>query len=215
MLAQRLNLLSESVIGGILEIKMANLSASSLYQVDGIPGERYLQPVAAGTVRQWYAVYTLPQNEKSASAHLALRDIESYLPTYERVSKWRNRQHVKLQLPLFPSYLFVCIGPRDRSRVLAAPGVVRIVGTRRESIPIPDEIIDFLRSELCLGRAEPYRELVVGERVRIRDGSMRGVEGTLVRKNNKLRFILSVEMIQRHVAIEIDASSLEPTPERW
>lgn len=194
---------------------MANLSASSLYPVDGIPGERYLQPVAAGAVRQWYAVYTLPQNEKSASAHLALRDIESYLPIYERVSKWRNRQHVKLQLPLFPSYLFVCIGARDRSRVLAAPGVVRIVGTRRESIPIPDEIIDFLRSELCLGRAEPYRELVVGERVRIRDGSMRGVEGTLVRKNNKLRFILSVEMIQRHVAIEIDASSLEPIPERW
>ena len=194
---------------------MANLDASGLFPVDVIPGQSYVEPVATGAARQWYAVYTLPQNEKSASAHLTLRDIESYLPTYQMVRKWRNRQNVRLQLPLFPSYLFVCIGPSERSRVLAAPGVVRIVGTRRESVPIADEIIDFLRSDLCLGRAEPYQELVVGERVRIREGSMRGVEGTLVRKNNKLRFILSVEMIQRHVAIEIDASSLEPVPERW
>jgi transcription elongation factor/antiterminator RfaH len=191
------------------------LDVSGPCHVSVIPEEKYLEPLATGAVRQWYAVYTLPQNEKSASAHLALRDIESYLPTYEMERKWRNRQRVTLQLPLFPSYLFVCISPSERARVLAAPGVVRIVGTRRESIPIADEIIEFLRSDLCLGRAEPYRELVVGERVRIRDGSMCGVEGTLVRKNNKLRFILSVEMIQRHVAIEIDASSLEPVPELW
>jgi transcription elongation factor/antiterminator RfaH len=191
------------------------LDVSGPCHVSVIPEEKYLEPLATGAVRQWYAVYTLPQNEKSASAHLALRDIESYLPTYEMERKWRNRQRVTLQLPLFPSYLFVCISPSERARVLAAPGVVRIVGTRRESIPIADEIIEFLRSDLCLGRAEPYRELVVGERVRIRDGSMRGVEGTLVRKNNKLRFILSVEMIQRHISIEIDASSLEPVPERW
>jgi transcription antitermination factor NusG len=203
------------VIGGYWRAKMTNLSAAGLCEVAETPGERYLGPVAATAVRQWYAVYTLPQNERSASAHLALRDIESYLPTYEMVRKWKNRQQVKLQLPLFPSYLFVCIGAKERSRVLAAPGVVRIVGTRRESIPIADEIIDFLRSDLCLGRAEPYRELVVGERVRIKEGSMQGVEGTLVRKNNKLRFVLSVEMIQRHVAIEIDADSLEPIPERW
>jgi transcription elongation factor/antiterminator RfaH len=194
---------------------VANLDVSGPCHVSVIPEEKYLEPLATGAVRQWYAVYTLPQNEKSASAHLALRDIESYLPTYEMERKWRNRQRVTLQLPLFPSYLFVCISPSERARVLAAPGVVRIVGTRRESIPIADEIIEFLRSDLCLGRAEPYRELVVGERVRIRDGSMCGVEGTLVRKNNKLRFILSVEMIQRHVAIEIDASSLEPVPELW
>jgi transcription antitermination factor NusG len=194
---------------------MAKLNASSACNVALMPEEKYLEPAVTGAVRQWYAVYTLPQNEKSASAHLALRDIESYLPTYEMVRKWRNRQRVTLLLPLFPSYLFVCISRSERARVLASPGVVRIVGTRRESIPIADDIIEFLRSELCLGRAEPYRELVVGERVRIRDGSMRGVEGTLVRKNNKLRFILSVEMIQRHISIEIDASSLEPVPERW
>jgi transcription elongation factor/antiterminator RfaH len=194
---------------------VANLAVSGSCHVSVIPQEKCLEPLATGAVRRWYAVYTLPQNEKSASAHLALRDVESYLPTYEMERKWRNRQRVTLQLPLFPSYLFVCINPSERARVLAAPGVVRIVGTKRESIPIADEIIEFLRSDLCLGRAEPYRELVVGERVRVRDGSMRGVEGTLVRKNNKLRFILSVEMIQRHVAIEIDASSLEPVPEHW
>ena len=194
---------------------MANSTTSGLCHFAELAGEEHLDAVATGAARQWYAVYTLPQNERSASAHLALRDIESYLPTYEMVRKWRNRQQVRLQLPLFPSYLFVCVRPKERALVLTAPGVVRIVGTRREAIPIADEIIEFLRSDLCLGRAEPYRELVVGERVRIRDGSMRGVEGTLIRKNNKLRFILTVEMLQRHVAIEIDARNLEPVPERW
>jgi len=193
---------------------MANLTASGLFAVTPLAGEEHLEPVATGAVRQWYAVYTLPQNERSASAHLALRDIESYLPTYEMVRKWRNRQRVRLQLPLFPSYLFVCVNSKERARVLTAPGVVRIVGTRREAIPIADEIIEFLRSDLCLGRAEPYRELVVGERVRIKDGSMRGVEGTLIRKNSRLRFILTVEMLQRHVAIDIDACNLEPVLER-
>ena len=85
-----------------------------------------------------------------------------------------------------------------------------MVGNSRGPIPISEATIEFLRSDLCSGRAEPYRELVVGERVRIKDGSMRGVEGTLTRKNDKLRFILSVEMNQRCVAVEIDADCLEP-----
>ena len=123
---------------------------------------------------------------------------------------WKNRQRVKLELPLFPSYLFVRIDRRQKSRVLASPGVLRIVGNNREMIPIPDATIDFLRSDLRGRRAEPYCELVVGERVRIKTGAMVGLEGVLIRKSQNLRFVLTVGLINQHAAVEIDASCLEP-----
>ena len=163
-----------------------------------------------GADRCWYAVFTVPQNEKSAARHLHLREIESFLPTYEAVRVWKNRQRVQLVLPLFPSYLFVRIGSRERGRVLGSPGVLHIVGTSRGPVPVPDTTVEFLRSELCTKKIEPYRELVVGERVRIRSGAMRGLEGVLIRKNNNLRFVLTVDLINQHAAIEIGAENLEP-----
>lgn len=161
-------------------------------------------------IARWYAVFTLPQNEKSASKQLELREIDAFLPTYESLRVWKNRQRVKLELPLFPSYLFVRICRSQRSRVLAAPGVLRIVGNHREPIPVPDTTINFLRSGLFAKSIEPYSELVVGERVRIRSGPMQGLEGVLVRKNNNLRFVLTVDLINRHAAVEIGAENLEP-----
>jgi transcription antitermination factor NusG len=163
-----------------------------------------------GLDRQWYAVFTVPQNEKSAIRHLSLRDVESFLPTYTAVRVWKNRQRVQLDLPLFPSYLFVRIGRRERGKILGCPGVLRIVGNSREPLPIADATIEFLRSDLCASKIEPYHELVVGQRVRIRDGAMRGLQGVLVRKNNNLRFVLTVDLINQHAAVEIGAENLEP-----
>ncbi len=160
--------------------------------------------------QRWYAVFTVPQNEKSVARHLELRQIEAFLPTYESLRVWKNRQRVKLELPLFPSYLFVRLCRSQRSRVLAAPGVLRIVGSPREPIPVPDATIDFLRSGHYAKSIEPYSELVVGERVRIRSGPMQGLEGVLVRKNNNLRFVLTVDLINRHASVEIGAENLEP-----
>lgn len=166
--------------------------------------------VDAAGERQWYAVFTVPQNEKSAARHLGLRDVESFLPTYQALRVWKNRQRVRLVLPLFPSYLFVRIGRRERSKVLGSPGVLRIVGNPREPLPVPEATIAFLRSDLCASRIEPYRELVVGHKVRIRNGAMRGLQGVLIRKNNNLRFVLTVDLINQHAAVEIDAENLEP-----
>lgn len=163
-----------------------------------------------GAGRRWYAVFTVPQNEKSAVKHLHLREIESFLPTYETVRVWKNRQRVHLVLPLFPSYLFVRIGSPERGRVLESPGVLRIVGNRRGPVPVPDETVEFLRSDLCTKKVEPYHELVVGEKVRIRSGAMRGLEGVLIRKNSNLRFVLTVALINQHAAVEIGAEDLEP-----
>lgn len=159
--------------------------------------------------KQWFAVFTNPQNEKSAARHLNLREVESFLPTYQAVHVWKNRQRVQLSLPLFPSYLFVRISRRERGKVLGSPGVLRIVGNPREPLPVPDATIDFLRSDLCTSKIEPYRDLVVGQKVRIRSGAMSGLQGVLVRKNNNYRFVLSVDIISQHAAVEIGAENLE------
>jgi transcription antitermination factor NusG len=160
--------------------------------------------------RNWYAVYTVPQHEKSALKQLDMREIESFLPTYETVRVWKNRQRMKLILPLFPTYLFVHINSRERAKVLQSPGVLQIVGNSRECVPLPDSEVEFLRSDFSRQRIEPYRDLVIGEKVRIKSGVMQGLLGTLVRKSNSLRFVLTLELINQHAAIQVDAEDLEP-----
>jgi transcription antitermination factor NusG len=160
--------------------------------------------------RNWYAVFTVPQNEKSVVKHLDLRGVESFLPTYETVRVWKNRQRMKIVLPLFPSYLFVHINSRERAKVLQSPRVLHIVGNGREHVPLPDSEIEFLRAGFHNARIEPYRELVVGEKVRIKSGAMQGVCGTLVRKGGGMRFVLTLELINQHAAVQVDAEDLEP-----
>jgi transcription antitermination factor NusG len=157
----------------------------------------------------WYAVYTLPQHEKSALKQLELREIESFLPVYETVRVWKNRQRMKLILPLFPSYLFVHINSSERTKVLQSPGVLQIVGQSREGAALPDAEVEFLRSGFCKQRIAPYSEYFIGEKVRIKSGVMQGLHGTLVRKNNDMRFVLTIEMINQHAAIQVDPEDLE------
>jgi transcription antitermination factor NusG len=160
--------------------------------------------------RKWYAVFTVPQNEKSVVKQLGLREVESFLPTYETVKVWKNRQRVRIILPLFPTYLFVHIHIRERVKVLQTPGVLQIVGCGRTSIPLSDAEIDFLRSGLCGKKIEPYRELVVGQKVRIKCGPLQGLKGVLVKQSNGLRFVLSVEAISQNASVEVEAECLEP-----
>jgi transcription antitermination factor NusG len=160
--------------------------------------------------RRWYAVFTVPRSEKSAVRHLDLRHIESFLPTYETVQVWKNRQRKRIIHPLFPSYLFVHIDRHERTGVLQSPGVLQIVGTSREPLPVQDSQIEFLRANCREKKLEPYRELLVGERVRIKSGPMQGVHGVLVRRNKSLRFVLTLELINQHASVEVDATDLEP-----
>lgn len=159
--------------------------------------------------RRWYAVFTVPQNEKSAVRHLDLRNVESFLPTYETVRVWKNRQRVKIVLPLFPTYIFVRINHSERVKVLQSPGVLHIVGNGRKHVPLEDAEVEFLRSGFCGKKVEPYMDLVVGEKVRIKTGVMQGVEGVLVRKNSSLRFVLTLNLINQQAAVEVDAEALE------
>lgn len=160
--------------------------------------------------RHWYAVFTLPQNEKSVVRHLDIRNVESFLPTYETVRIWKNRQRVKTILPLFPTYLFVQIHARERTRVLESPGVLQIVGNGKESASLADAEIQLLRTGLSGRRVEPFHDLVIGERVRVKSGMMQGIQGTLVRRSGIDRFVLTLQLINQHAAVQVDAADLEP-----
>jgi transcription antitermination factor NusG len=166
----------------------------------------------AESERKWYAVYTLPNNEKSLVKHLDIRQIESFLPTWACARTWNNRQHVQIVKPLFPSYLFVRILPVDRSRVLQSPGVLRIIGNCQSPLSISDPEIEFLRSDFYRQRIEPYRDLIVGKQVRIKSGPMQGVQGTLVQKRNSTKFVVTIEMINQNAAIEVAGDEIEAVP---
>jgi len=158
--------------------------------------------------RKWYAVYTMPRGERSVAKHLELFQIESFLPTYESTHIWKNRQRVKVVEPLFPSYLFVRIRAIERSIVLRASAALMIVGNRQGPSYLPDSEIEFLRLDFCQHKLEPYKELVIGKKVCVKNGAMQGMQGVLVKKRNGLRFVLSIEMINQSVAVEVAADEV-------
>jgi transcription antitermination factor NusG len=160
---------------------------------------------------KWFAVYTNSRHEKRVAQHLTQREIEYYLPLYKAQRKWSDGSRVTLDLPLFPGYLFVHIKRNERGLVLGVPGTLAVVGgTGGEPAPLPDAAIDALRTGLHLRHAEPHPMLTVGQRARIRSGALAGMEGIVVRKKNSCRVILTLEHIQRSIAVEVDGDDLEP-----
>jgi len=158
----------------------------------------------------WYAVFTMSQNEKSVAQHLLRQAIQVFLPTWEKICVWKNRQKVKVTLPLFPNYIFVRILYKEKVQVLRTPGVLQIVGNHSGPLTISDSEIALLQHGLNGRKMEPYPDLVEGELVTISSGTMRGLTGTLVRRKNETRFVLSVDLINQKASIEIDASLLKP-----
>lgn len=138
------------------------------------------------------------------------RGVESFLPLVEKSHRWKKRAPVRLQLPLFPNYVFIHILPPQRIAVLQIPGVLAIVGHGSIPSSLPDREIQMLRTSVELGTVEPHRYLATGERVRIQSGPMAGLEGILLRRKNDLRLILTLDLIQRSVAVEIAAQDVEP-----
>jgi transcription antitermination factor NusG len=159
---------------------------------------------------RWYAAYTCANHEKRVREQLEQRDVESFLPVYESVRRWKDRR-MRLQLPLFASYVFVRMPAADRLRVLQVPGVVRLVGFNGQLSALPDEEIEALKRGLANGvRAEPHPFLSVGRRVRVKRGPFEGRQGILLRRKGKLRLVLSIDLILRSVVMDIDAADVEP-----
>src|SRR5215472_10122512 len=156
----------------------------------------------------WYAAYTVSRHEKTVAQHLLQREVECFLPLYESVHRWKNGRH-RVQLPLFPSYVFVRMGLRDKLRVLQVPGLVQLVTFQGSPAALPDAEIETLRGALASGvLAQPYRYLNVGSRVEICNGPLQGMQGILRRCQGQFRVVISVEMIMRSIVVEVDASDV-------
>lgn len=164
-------------------------------------------------IPRWYAAQTCSRHEKKAAEHLAQRGIETFLPLYVTQRRWADRR-ARVELPLFPGYLFVHIPLVERLKVLQLPGVVRLVSTRGRAVPLPASEVEALRQGLNAGgRAEPHPFLKVGRRIRVVSGPFTGISGVLMRKKDSLRVVVSLEIIMRSVAVEVDACDIEPAPE--
>ena len=159
---------------------------------------------------EWWAVYTRHQHEKTVVENLSANGIETFLPVYQVVRQWKDRKK-HLSLPLFPCYVFVRGNAERRVQVVCTPGVFSIVSIAGHPAAIPAAQIDAIR--LAVGSSlhvEPHPFLRCGDWVRIKSGPLTDVEGILIRKKGSYRLILSAELLQKSLAVEIDAFSVEP-----
>jgi transcription antitermination factor NusG len=158
----------------------------------------------------WWALYTRHQHEKTVAEVLRMKGVEVFLPLYSSVRRWQDRRKV-LQMPLFPGYVFVRGALGQKLHLLTTPGVHMILCQGDQAAVIPEDEIQAIRriAEVDCG-VEPHPFLKCGERVRVKRGSLRDIEGILVRKKNIFRLVLSVEMLAQSVAVEVDAADVEP-----
>lgn len=166
----------------------------------------------ADAEHQWYAIHTRAQHEKSVVTHLKNAGITTFLPLVSELHRWSDRRKV-VEVPLFSCYAFVHLRlvPETWAKVLQVSGVLRFVGIRGEGVPIPESQIEAIQA--LLSSKLPYTIypfMKIGQRVRIRGGSLDGLEGILVARNGNRTLVISVEPIQRSLAVSIDGYQVQP-----
>lgn len=168
----------------------------------------------------WHAVYTRHQHERHVARNLESKGFETFLPLYAAARNWTDRVKI-VSLPLFPCYVFFRGEIGRRLAVLTTPGVQNIVSIANQAVVIQSSEIEGIRQAVGSGaRVEPHPFLKCGDRVRVKCGPLAGLEGVLVRKKNIYRLLLSVEMLGKAAAVEVDATLTErinsgrPMPER-
>jgi len=160
----------------------------------------------------WYGLQTRPRHEKIVFQRLEQRGVTTFLPLVTEVHRWSDRKK-SVQMPLFSGYVFAKFVPNrsDRLSVLRVEGVFGLVGAGGEGTPIPNAQIEAVRSlvekELPWS-SHPY--LKIGQRVRIRSGSLDGMEGILISRNGDRTLVISVEAIQRSLAVRVEGYEVEP-----
>jgi transcription antitermination factor NusG len=182
-------------------------SPNQSYEAGNSPGLLFAQEEL-----RWYALHTRARHEKAVERRLRDQGMETFLPTRIQVHRWSDRKK-KVELPLFSCYVFVrcALSARDRTRVYQVESVHGFVGAGGASLPIPDDQIESIQK--VLRQSAPWRSypfLKVGQRVRIRGGAMDGVEGVLLSENGDHSLIISVDAIQRSMAVRIDGYDVEP-----
>jgi transcription antitermination factor NusG len=135
--------------------------------------------------------------------------VETFLPLYSVTKRRKNRTIVKLELPLFASYVFAKIALNETAKVLSVPQVFSLVGNSRGPMPLPDEEIEALRSGLDAGNSVPWPNIKVGTRARITNGPLAGLQGIVIRNNNQIQIVLSVDSISRSFAVHVGVEDID------
>jgi transcription termination/antitermination protein NusG len=162
----------------------------------------------ADAMASWYAAYTCAHHEKHVARQLEEKNINCFLPLYRSIRRWKDRVK-ELDFPLFPGYVFVQVAPEERLRVLQTSSVVRFVSFGGYPAALDDGEVEGLRNGVANGmKVEPCPFLKVGQRVCVKHGPLAGVEGILVRKKDYLRLVLSIDLLMRSVAVEVQAADL-------
>lgn len=158
---------------------------------------------------KWYVLLVRSKQEKKVAESLAAREVEHYLPCYSVLSKWKDRR-VRLELPLFPGYVFVHLPLLERTRLITVPNVVSLVGSSRGPSEVAEEEVLCIRRGLEHGSAQPHPYLHEGDRVMISSGIMAGMEGILLRRQNGAKIVISIASIFRAFAVELDEDCVRP-----
>ena len=163
-----------------------------------------LKPVAGRL--PWFALHVRTRHEAGVAAHLQGMGYEDFLPLYKTRTRWSDRTK-EIETPLFPGYLFCRFDPQNRLPILKTPGVIQVVGYSRQPIPVEENEIEAIQALVASGiPSQPWPYLEIGEKVRIESGPLRGREGVLVEFKGTRRIVLSVALLQRSVAVEIDGA---------
>jgi len=160
--------------------------------------------------QQWFALQVRTRWETSTAVLLSGKGYEALLPTYKTKKRWNGR-HRDVNAPLFPGYVFCRFDVQKRLPVLVTPGVIAVVGRGRVPLPVDDTEIAAIQTVVSSGwRAEPWPYLELGQRIRIERDALAGLEGILVNFKGSHRLVVSVSLLRRSVALEIDRSCVRP-----
>jgi len=177
-------------------------------QISEIPS---IVTAAGSESASWYAIMTRARHERVVSSRLKEQGLETFLPLVSEIHRWSDRKKV-VEVPLFSCYVFVktCLSNEQRFRICNVDGVFGLIGPRGEATPIPEEQIETVHtlvSQKFPWSIHPF--LKIGQRVRIRGGALDGVEGILLAQNGDRTLVVSVDAIQRSLAVRIEGYDLE------
>jgi len=159
---------------------------------------------------KWYALYVRSRQEHMVADGLKVRGYEEFLPMYRDRRPWSDRQK-SVELPLFPGYVFFRMTPAARAPLYTIPGLVSVVGRGHEPEAVEDSEIAQIQAISRTGMpAKPWPYLGAGRRVRIQHGALKDIEGIVTDLKGSLRLVLSVTLLQRSVAVEIDREMISP-----
>ncbi|GAB4303659.1 MAG: UpxY family transcription antiterminator [Marinilabiliales bacterium] len=161
-------------------------------------------------MEKWFPLYTRPRHERKAFENLKSFGFEAFLPTYKTLRQWSDRKK-KVELPLFPSYCFVKIEEKKYIEPLKANGVVKYVWFNGKPIPVEDKVIESLQ-RVCKGDykiEKTYNKFSSGQKIRIKYGQLKGIEGIYVNETNNFKLLIWVDAIGQGVYVHINPEDIE------